>query len=106
MRLFGSDRIAKMMDRMGLEEGEVSQHSMITKSIDRAQKKIEEDANKQFELGKAKINGIIVDEIASELVNFSKEGLNRRNITDGSGLNENYFLKVLEETITEKMTPA
>ena len=38
MRLFGSDRIAKMMDRMGLEEGEVIQHSMITKSIERAQK--------------------------------------------------------------------
>ena len=33
MRLFGSDRIAKLMDRMGLEEGEVIQHSMITKSI-------------------------------------------------------------------------
>ena len=43
MRLFGSDRIAKMMDRMGLEEGEVIQHSMITKSIERAQKKIEEN---------------------------------------------------------------
>ena len=43
MRLFGSDRIAKMMDRMGLEEGEVIQHSMITKSIERAQKKVEEN---------------------------------------------------------------
>ena len=43
MRLFGSDRIAKMMDRMGLEEGEVIQHSMITKSIERAQRKVEEN---------------------------------------------------------------
>ncbi|RRB04603.1 preprotein translocase subunit SecA [Larkinella rosea] len=43
MRLFGSDRIAKVMDRMGLEEGEVIQHSMITKSIERAQKKVEEN---------------------------------------------------------------
>jgi preprotein translocase subunit SecA len=43
MRLFGSDRIAKMMDRIGLEEGEVIQHSMITKSIERAQKKVEEN---------------------------------------------------------------
>jgi preprotein translocase subunit SecA len=43
MRLFGSDRIAKMMDRLGLEEGEVIQHSMITKSIERAQKKVEEN---------------------------------------------------------------
>ena len=43
MRLFGSERIAKMMDRMGLEEGEVIQHGMISKSIERAQKKVEEN---------------------------------------------------------------
>jgi preprotein translocase subunit SecA len=43
MRMFGSDRIAKMMDRMGLDEGEVIQHSMISKSIERAQKKVEEN---------------------------------------------------------------
>ncbi|MFA5815219.1 MAG: preprotein translocase subunit SecA [Bacteroidales bacterium] len=43
MRLFGSDRIAKMMDRLGLKEGEVIQHSMITKSIQRAQTKVEEN---------------------------------------------------------------
>lgn len=43
MRLFGSDRIAKVMDRMGMEEGEVIQHSMITNSIERAQKKVEEN---------------------------------------------------------------
>lgn len=43
MRLFGSERIAKMMDRLGIEEGEVIQHPMITKSIERAQKKVEEN---------------------------------------------------------------
>ena len=43
MRLFGSDRIARLMDRMGLEEGEVIQHSMVTSSIERAQKKVEEN---------------------------------------------------------------
>ncbi len=43
MRLFGSEKIAKLMDRMGLEEGEVIQHSMISKSIERAQKKVEEN---------------------------------------------------------------
>ncbi|MCF8256159.1 MAG: preprotein translocase subunit SecA [Flavobacteriales bacterium] len=43
MRLFGSDRIAKLMDRMGYEEGEVIQHGMVTKSIERAQKKVEEN---------------------------------------------------------------
>ncbi|MDO7616525.1 MAG: preprotein translocase subunit SecA [Flavobacteriaceae bacterium] len=43
MRLFGSDRVAKVMDKMGLEEGEVIQHSLMTKSIERAQKKVEEN---------------------------------------------------------------
>ncbi|MCB9190781.1 MAG: preprotein translocase subunit SecA [Flavobacteriales bacterium] len=43
MRLFGSDRIAKLMDRMGYEEGEVIQHGMVSKSIERAQKKVEEN---------------------------------------------------------------
>ena len=43
MRLFGSERIAAVMDRMGLKEGEVIQHSMITKQIERSQKKVEEN---------------------------------------------------------------
>ncbi|MEI6766040.1 MAG: preprotein translocase subunit SecA [Bacteroidota bacterium] len=43
MRLFGSGRIASIMDRLGLKDGEVIQHSMITKSIERAQKKVEEN---------------------------------------------------------------
>lgn len=43
MRKFGSERIAKLMDRMGLKEGEVIQHRMISKSIERAQKKVEEN---------------------------------------------------------------
>ncbi|MCP3659847.1 MAG: preprotein translocase subunit SecA [Bacteroidetes bacterium] len=43
MRLFGSERIANLMDKMGLEEGEVIQHSMVTKSIERAQRKVEEN---------------------------------------------------------------
>ena len=43
MRLFNSDRITGIMDRLGLKEGEVIQHSMITKSIERAQKKVEEN---------------------------------------------------------------
>ena len=43
MRMFGSDRIAKIMDRIGIKEGEVIQHSMISKSIERAQKKVEEN---------------------------------------------------------------
>lgn len=43
MRLFGSERISNIMIKMGIEEGEVIQHSMITKSIERAQKKVEEN---------------------------------------------------------------
>ena len=43
MRRFGSDRIAKMMDKMGLQEGEVIQAGMMTKAIERAQKKVEEN---------------------------------------------------------------
>jgi preprotein translocase subunit SecA len=43
MRLFGSDRIASLMDRLGLKEGEVIQHPMISKSIERAQRKVEEN---------------------------------------------------------------
>jgi preprotein translocase subunit SecA len=43
MRLFGTERIAGIMDRLGLKEGEVIQHSMISKSIERAQKKVEEN---------------------------------------------------------------
>ena len=43
MRLFGSDRIAAMMDKMGIQEGEVIQAGMMTKAIERAQKKVEEN---------------------------------------------------------------
>ncbi len=41
MRLFGSDRIATVMDKLGVEEGEVIQHSMVTRAIERAQKRVE-----------------------------------------------------------------
>jgi preprotein translocase subunit SecA len=43
MRLFGSERIAGIMERMGLKEGEVIQHALITRSVERAQKKVEEN---------------------------------------------------------------
>jgi len=43
MRLFGSERISGIMDKLGLKDGEMIQHSMITKSIERAQKKVEEN---------------------------------------------------------------
>ena len=43
MRLFGSERISGIMDKLGFEEGEMIEHSMISKSIERAQKKVEEN---------------------------------------------------------------
>jgi preprotein translocase subunit SecA len=43
MRLFGSERIARIMERMGLQEGEVIEHPMITRSVERAQRKVEEN---------------------------------------------------------------
>jgi preprotein translocase subunit SecA len=43
MRLFGSERISGIMDRLGFEDGEMIEHSMISKSIERAQKKVEEN---------------------------------------------------------------
>ena len=43
MRLFGSERIASMMDKMGIEEGEAIQAGMMTKAVERAQKKVEEN---------------------------------------------------------------
>ncbi len=43
MRMFGSERIATVMDKMGFEEGEMIEHSMISNSIERAQKKVEEN---------------------------------------------------------------
>jgi len=43
MRLFGSDRVSKVMDKFGYEEGEVIQHSMISKTIERSQKKVEQN---------------------------------------------------------------
>ncbi|MFA7290374.1 MAG: SEC-C metal-binding domain-containing protein, partial [Melioribacteraceae bacterium] len=43
MRLFGSDRVTNVMSRLGMEEGEAIQHPLITKSVERAQKKVEEN---------------------------------------------------------------
>jgi preprotein translocase subunit SecA len=43
MRLFGSDRISSVMEKMGLKEGEVIQHPLISRSVERAQKKVEEN---------------------------------------------------------------
>lgn len=68
MRLFGSDRIAKVMDRMGMEDGEVIQHSMITSSIERAQKKVEEN---NFGIRKRLLE-------YDDVMNYQREAIYRR----------------------------
>ncbi|MBX2843034.1 MAG: preprotein translocase subunit SecA [Flammeovirgaceae bacterium] len=78
MRLFGSDRIARVMDRLGLEEGEVIQHSMITKSIERAQRKVEEN---NFSIRKRLLE-------YDDVMNFQREVIykRRRNALQGERL--------------------
>jgi preprotein translocase subunit SecA len=94
MRLFGSERIAKVMDRMGLEEGEVIQHSMITKSIERAQKKVEEN---NFGIRKRLLE-------YDDVMNYQREAIykRRRNALFGDRLPldiANTTYDVVEETV-------
>ena len=94
MRLFGSDRIAKMMDRLGLKEGEVIQHGMITKSIERAQRKVEEN---NFGIRKRLLE-------YDDVMNAQREVIykRRRHALHGDRLShdiENMFLEVVDETV-------
>jgi preprotein translocase subunit SecA len=85
MRLFGSDRVIAVMDRLGHEEGDVIEHSMITKSIERAQKKVEEQnfsirkrlleyddvLNQQREvIYSRRRNGLLRDRLISEILDL------------------------------------
>jgi len=96
MRRFGSDRIAKIMDRMGYKEGEVIQHSMITKSIERAQKKVEENA---FGTRKRLLD-------YDDVMNAQRNGIykKRRNALYGDRLGldiQNMFYDVAEEIVND-----
>ena len=95
MRLFGSDRIAGLMDRLGLKEGEVIQHSMITKSIERAQRKVEEN---NFGIRKRLLE-------YDDVMNSQREVIytKRRHALYGERLNidiANMMFDVIEETVT------
>jgi preprotein translocase subunit SecA len=95
MRLFGSDRIAGMMDRLGLKEGEVIQHSMITRSIERAQRKVEEN---NFGIRKRLLE-------YDDVMNSQREVIytRRRHALYGERLNidiANMMYDVIEELIT------
>ncbi len=96
MRKFGSERIAKIMDRMGYKEGEVIQHSMITKSIERAQKKVEENA---FGTRKRLLD-------YDDVMNAQRNGIykKRRNALLGERIEldvSNMFYDVAEEVVND-----
>jgi preprotein translocase subunit SecA len=84
MRLFGSDRIAGVMDRMGIEEGEVITHPMITKSIERAQKRVE---MRNFEIRKHLLE-------YDDVMNKQREVIYKRRRRALEG--ENLHLEILE----------
>lgn len=97
MRLFGSERISKLMDRMGLKEGEVIQHSMISKSIERAQKKVEEN---NFGSRKRLLE-------YDDVMNKQREVIytKRRNALHGNRLNvdlSKMFLKTIEDIVQKR----
>jgi preprotein translocase subunit SecA len=96
MRLFGSERISNIMVKMGIEEGEVIQHSMITNSIERAQKKVEEN---NFGIRKRLLE---YDDVmnSQRTVIYSK----RRNALFGDRLDvdmSNMVFDVAEDIVTE-----
>ncbi len=96
MRLFGSDRIARIMDRLGLKEGEVIQHSLISKSIERAQRKVEEN---NFGTRKRLLE-------YDDVMNKQRESIynKRKNALYGDKLSidlSNSFYDVCENIITE-----
>ncbi|WP_410220216.1 preprotein translocase subunit SecA [Pedobacter sp.] len=96
MRLFGSERISNIMVKMGIEEGEVIQHSMITNSIERAQKKVEEN---NFGVRKRLLE---YDDVmnSQRTVIYAK----RRNALFGDRLDvdmNNMIFDVVEDIVTE-----
>lgn len=103
MRLFGSDRIAGVMDRMGAEDGEVITHPLITKQIERAQKRVE---SQNFGIRKHLLEYDDVNNSQREVI------YNRRNnILDGGNLVDEYhsmirdYVDTLMTRYTDPKTP-
>jgi preprotein translocase subunit SecA len=109
MRLFGSGKIASIMDRLGLEEGEVIQHSMITSSIERAQRKVEEnnfairkrllEYDEVMNLQRRVIysrrrNALFGDKLELDIMTMFYENA-RHAVDDNKGDYENFRLQVL-----------
>ncbi|CAH2030712.1 preprotein translocase subunit SecA [Trichlorobacter ammonificans] len=90
LRIFGSERVSKIMDFLKIEEGEAITHGMITKSIENAQKKVEAH---NFEIRKHLID-------YDDVMNKQREVIytQRREILAGQDIRES-FLEMLDETI-------
>ncbi len=97
MRLFGSERIAGIMDRMGLEEGDVITHPMITRSIERAQKRVE---MRNFEIRKHLLE-------YDNVMNKQREVVygRRRRALQGENLRDE-ILYMAEEFIADRVSVA
>ena len=90
MRLFGSERIASVMDRLGAEEGEVIEHRMVTRSIERAQKKVEA---RNFEMRKHLLDyDDVMNQQRQVIYNRRRDVLERDSVRDR-------VLEIIEETI-------
>ena len=98
MRLFGSERIAKVMDRMGIKDGEVITHSMVTKSIERAQKKVEA---RNFSIRKHLLEYDDVMNSQRELVYERRNyALHNDDVTDlFNGIIAEYILEIINENL-------
>ena len=92
MRLFGSERIASVMDRLGAEEGEVIEHSLVTRSIERAQKKVEA---RNFEIRKHLLEyDDVMNQQRQVIYNRRRDMLDRDSVRDR-------VLELVEETIDD-----
>ena len=96
MRLFGSDRIANIMDRFGVEEGEVITHKMVTRSIERAQKKVEA---RNFSIRKRLLEYDDVMNMQREVVYSRRnEALKREDIRDEiDTVTDDYISDIMEQ---------
>ncbi len=90
MRLFGSERIAAVMDRLGAEEGEVIEHRMVTRSIERAQKKVEA---RNFEMRKHLLE-------YDDVMNQQRQVIynRRRDLLDRDSVRDRVY-EIIEETV-------
>jgi len=102
MRLFGSDRIASVMDRMGLQDGEVIQHPMITRSIERAQKRVE---MRNFEIRKHLLEyDDVMNQQREVIYNRRNHALGGENLRDEVFEMIENFVETQIELYTDKQT--